>query len=72
MRRVADEVMRLLARLLVRVFFRRIELEGADHLPKDAPVVLVANHLNGLVDGLLLIATVFFIWLLQVHLRGAE
>jgi glycerol-3-phosphate O-acyltransferase / dihydroxyacetone phosphate acyltransferase len=57
MRRVADEVMRLLARLLVRVFFRRIELEGADHLPKDAPVVLVANHLNGLVDGLLLIAT---------------
>jgi glycerol-3-phosphate O-acyltransferase / dihydroxyacetone phosphate acyltransferase len=57
MRRAADEVMRLLARLLVRVFFRRIELEGADHLPQDAPVVLVANHLNGLVDGLLLIAT---------------
>src|SRR3984957_5956074 len=57
MRRVADEVMRLLARLLVGVFFRQIELEGAEHLPQDAPVVLVANHLNGLVDGLLLMAT---------------
>ncbi len=57
MRRVADQLMRLLARLLVRVFFRQIELEGAEHLPKGAPVVLIANHLNGLVDGLLLIAT---------------
>ena len=46
-----------LARLLVRVFFRSIELEGGEHLPGSGPVVLVANHTNGLVDGLLLMAT---------------
>jgi len=57
MRRLADQGMRGLARLLVRVFFRKIELEHGDRVPATGPVVLVANHLNGLVDGLLLIAT---------------
>jgi glycerol-3-phosphate O-acyltransferase / dihydroxyacetone phosphate acyltransferase len=57
MRRLADRGMRGLARLLVHVFFRRIELQNGDRLPATGPVVLVANHLNGLVDGLLLIAT---------------
>ncbi len=46
-----------LARVLIRVFFRGIELDGGDVLPRAGPVVLVANHTNGLVDGLLLIAT---------------
>ena len=46
-----------LARLLIRVFFRSVEIEGRQHLPESGPVVLVANHTNGLVDGLLLMAT---------------
>ena len=49
--------MRRLAKLLVRLFFRRIEVEGLAELPADAPTVLVANHINGLVDALLLMAT---------------
>jgi 1-acyl-sn-glycerol-3-phosphate acyltransferase len=56
MRRLADMGMVLLARVLIRVFFREVEIGGAP-LPAGVPVVLVANHLNGLVDGLLLIAT---------------
>jgi 1-acyl-sn-glycerol-3-phosphate acyltransferase len=57
MRRLADWGMSRLARLLVRVFFRQVELHNGDRLPARGPVVLVANHLNGLVDGLLLMAT---------------
>src|SRR5580692_4355049 len=57
MRRLADRGMKGLARLLVHVFFRRIELQNGDRLPATGPVVLVANHLNGLVDGLLLMAS---------------
>ena len=49
--------MRALAKLLIRVFFRRVELQHRERLPAHGPVVLVANHLNGLVDGLLLMAT---------------
>jgi glycerol-3-phosphate O-acyltransferase / dihydroxyacetone phosphate acyltransferase len=56
-RRFADWSMTALARLLVRVFFRSIEVEGGERLPVSGPVVLVANHTNGLVDGLLLMAT---------------
>ena len=55
-RPVADRVMRRLAALLVHVFFRRVEVEGAERLPPTGPVVVVGNHTNGLVDGLLLIA----------------
>jgi len=56
-RRPGDRVMTAFARLLIHVFFRRVELEGGENLPTSGPVVLVANHTNGLVDGLLLMAT---------------
>lgn len=45
-----------LARVLVRVFFRTVELDAGERVPRNGPVVLVANHTNGLVDGLLLMA----------------
>jgi glycerol-3-phosphate O-acyltransferase/dihydroxyacetone phosphate acyltransferase len=56
MRQLADQAMARLARLLVRIFFRSVELQRSENLPRTGPVVLVANHINGLVDGLLLMA----------------
>lgn len=45
-----------LARLIVRVFFRQLQVEHGDRLRPGGPTVLVADHRNGLVDGLVLMA----------------
>ena len=39
-------------RLCLRIFFRRIELDGLERVPRAAPVVFAVNHPNGLVDPL--------------------
>lgn len=61
MRRAADDLMRRLARLLVRVFFRSVEIRGdtpALTAASRQPTVVVANHTNGLVDALLLMSSI--------------
>ena len=46
-----------LLRLLLQVFFRRIEIIDAQKIPEEAPVIYTPNHLNSVLDGLL--ASVF-------------
>src|SRR5467141_1898218 len=36
--------------LVLRVFFRRIEVSGSAHVPARGPVLFVLNHPNGLID----------------------
>ena len=36
-------------------YFRKVEVNGFENLPKDKPVILTPNHENGLVDALLVI-----------------
>jgi 1-acyl-sn-glycerol-3-phosphate acyltransferase len=49
-------LLRSLARLLLSIFYRRIEIVGLDRVPSAGPLVVVANHQNALVDGALLVA----------------
>lgn len=51
-------VLRRLARLLLSVFYRRLEIVGLDRVPATGPLVVVANHHNALVDGALLVAAI--------------
>jgi glycerol-3-phosphate O-acyltransferase/dihydroxyacetone phosphate acyltransferase len=37
-------------KLAMRVYFRRVEVVGLEHVPKDEPVIFVLNHPNALVD----------------------
>ena len=41
---------------MIHTFFRRVEVDGLERLPTTGPVITVANHANGLVDGLLLMS----------------
>ncbi len=42
--------MRKLIALIVRVFFRRVVVTGAENVPRTGPVMLLLNHPNSLVD----------------------
>lgn len=44
-----------LLRLALRIYFRRIEVTGVEHVPRDKPVIFVLNHPNALVDPVFLL-----------------
>ncbi len=46
---------RLLARLLLRSQYRRLEVEGDAQVPREGAVLLVANHFSSLVDSMALL-----------------
>ncbi len=41
--------------LALRVFFRRIEVKGLKHVPREGATIFVLNHPNGLVDPVFLL-----------------
>jgi 1-acyl-sn-glycerol-3-phosphate acyltransferase len=51
---VTYRFLRPLARGLVRLFFRRLEVQGLANVPETGPVLFAANHPNMLMDPLLL------------------
>ena len=45
-------------RLCLRIFFRRIEVQGLERAPRTEPVIFAVNHPNGLVDPLFVLCYV--------------
>ncbi len=43
-------------RLAMRVYFRRVEIAGVEHVPRKTPVIFVLNHPNALVDPAFLLS----------------
>jgi 1-acyl-sn-glycerol-3-phosphate acyltransferase len=56
LRRVLDAFTTGLAWVMMRVFFRDIEVAGLERVPRGVPVVVVANHANSIVDPMLMLA----------------
>jgi glycerol-3-phosphate O-acyltransferase / dihydroxyacetone phosphate acyltransferase len=42
-------------RIVAKVFFRRIEIVGWEHVPPGAPVIFAVNHPNALIDPMFLL-----------------
>lgn len=55
LRRVLDQLLEGLAYFVLRGFFRTVEAVGLERVPKDRPVLVVANHFYGFVDPVLLV-----------------
>lgn len=51
---LAYRILRKLLSLAVRVFYRRVEVVGLEHIPKNGAVVFCGNHPNSLLDPILI------------------
>lgn len=58
MRALLDSVLSGLARVLTGVYFRSVEMQGAERIPRGVSLLIVANHVNSVVDPMLLMAFV--------------
>jgi 1-acyl-sn-glycerol-3-phosphate acyltransferase len=47
-------LIRAIVKTAIDVFFQRVELRHAEHIPESGPVVFVANHPNSIMDALVL------------------
>ena len=54
MKNLINAILRLLVKVALHGYFKKIIVEGKENLPKNRPVILVANHQNALIDPLLL------------------
>jgi glycerol-3-phosphate O-acyltransferase / dihydroxyacetone phosphate acyltransferase len=52
----AARLFRSLARFLVALFYRRVDVAGLERVPPSGPLIVAANHHQGLMDGVLLAA----------------
>jgi len=53
---VGPRLLRPLLGLLLKVYFRKVRVVGVDRLPGEGPLLVVSNHVNSLLDPLLLFA----------------
>src|SRR5438552_16979045 len=49
---------RTLCELLLRLFYRRIDIVGIEHVPAAGPLIVAANHHNSIVDAMLLLTAI--------------
>lgn len=50
-------LMRRLARIALRWYYRDVEVVGAERVPANAPLLIVANHPNAMIDPMLVATT---------------
>jgi glycerol-3-phosphate O-acyltransferase / dihydroxyacetone phosphate acyltransferase len=55
---MAYQILRALSRLLLSLFYGKIEVVGGEHIPARGPLIIAANHHNSLVDPMLIMTAV--------------
>lgn len=55
---MGPELVRRVARFLIGLFYRRVEVLGGERVPARGALIVAANHQNALVDPMLLLSTI--------------
>jgi glycerol-3-phosphate O-acyltransferase / dihydroxyacetone phosphate acyltransferase len=53
---VGPRLIRAFVRALLAIFYRRVDVVGLEHVPPAGGLIVAANHQNGLVDPMMLLA----------------
>ena len=53
---MGPRLIRAFVRALLAVFYRQLDVAGLEHVPAHGPLIVAANHQNGLIDPMLLLA----------------
>lgn len=53
---MGPRVIRAFVRAVLAIFYRRVDVAGLEHVPAQGPLIVAANHQNGLIDPMLLLA----------------
>jgi glycerol-3-phosphate O-acyltransferase / dihydroxyacetone phosphate acyltransferase len=53
---MGPRLIRALARALLAIFYRRVDVVGLERVPAEGGLIVAANHQNGLVDPMMLMA----------------
>ena len=54
---MGPRLIRALVRALLAIFYRRVDVDGVERVPPAGGLIVAANHQNGLVDPMMLMAT---------------
>lgn len=54
MKNLFNGFLRFLVKIAIHLYFHKIRISGKENIPKNVPIILVANHQNALLDPLLL------------------
>ena len=57
LRRAVDRVLVFLTKVVSRAWFRSMETQNLDRITNDRPILIAANHANGFVDPVIIMAT---------------
>lgn len=55
---MGPRLIRVFVRALLAIFYRRVDIVGLEHVPAAGGLVVAANHQNGLVDPMMVLAAV--------------
>ena len=72
-KRLSQRALRLWARAAVSVFYRRVNIDGREHLPAGGPTLFAANHSNALADVAVIVAKIARLSTLpgRIHVVGS-
>lgn len=56
--RIGYRILKLYIRTSLFFYFKKIKVEGLRNIPKDKPIILLANHQNALMDALIIVMNV--------------